>query len=175
MKVSRFDKSLIAYLMKKIDDYNVLAQSFRRVRDLLHTHELSDFGLRLLRNWCKDLKIYNTHTFDEIVTLVVGDPSTMDVGRDIIMKKYFVQLTRLHEIHRTFIPLQYLLLFPYAEDGYQDDIPIREAISASHIQKMNRIYLREFIAFRIQYKEIMFGNVVNSRRLFNNSRLIHTR
>jgi len=87
MKDSRFDKSLITNLMKIIDDHNVLAQSFRRVRDVLQTDEHSDFGLRLYRNRFKDPRIYNTPTSDEITTLVVGDLSTMDVGRDIIVKK----------------------------------------------------------------------------------------
>ena len=51
----------------------------------------------------------------------------MDVGRDIVVKKCSGELTRLHETHTTFIPLQYPLMFPYGEDGYQEDIPIRES------------------------------------------------
>jgi len=54
MKNSRYDKSLITNLMKMIDDNHVLAQSFRRVRDVLQTDEYSDFGLRLYRNRFKD-------------------------------------------------------------------------------------------------------------------------
>jgi len=50
MKNFRFDKSLIIDLMKTIYDHNVLAQSFRRVRDVLQTDEHFDFGLRLYRN-----------------------------------------------------------------------------------------------------------------------------
>jgi len=73
----------------------------------------------------------------------------MDVGRDIIVKISVRELTRIHETRTTFIPLQYLLLFPYGEDGYQEHIPIHEAITTSHITKRICISFREFIAFRI--------------------------
>ena len=57
-------------------------------------------------------------------------------------------------------------MFPYGKDGYQEHIPIREAITTSHIRKNIRISFKEFIAFRIQDRQIEFGNVVNSRRQF---------
>ena len=121
---SIFDKSLIEELKKMIDKHNVLAQTFRRVRDFIHDHEQSDFGLRLFRHRFKDPRVYNTPVADEVAALIVGDLSTLDVGRDIIVKKVSGQLTRLHETHTCFIPLQYPLIFPYGEDGYQEDIPI---------------------------------------------------
>ena len=65
-----------------------------------------------------------------------------------------------------FIPLQYPLIFPYGEDGYQEDIPIRDCQKYGQSRKRIRISLREFIAFRIQERKVEFGNVVNSRRLF---------
>ena len=116
---------MIEKLKSIIDKHNVLAQSFRRVRDLIHDDDRSDFGLRLFRHRCKDPRVYNTPIADEVATFIVGDLSTLDVGRDIIVKKVCGQLTRLHETHTFFIPLQYPLIFPYGEDGYQEDIPIR--------------------------------------------------
>jgi len=149
-----------------IDKHNVLAQTFRRVRDFIHDDEQSDFGLRLFRHRFKDPRVYNTPVVDEVAALIVGDLSTLDVGRDIIVKKVSGQLTRLHETHTCFIPLQYPLIFPYGEDGYQEDIPIRDCQKYGQSRKRIHISLREFIAFRIQDRKVEFGNVVNSRRLF---------
>ena len=112
-----------------IDNNNVLAKSFRRVRDLLLQSTKSDFTLRLFRGRNKDPRVYNTPSCDEIIALIVGDFDNLDVGRDIIVKKCSGELTRLHETHIAFIPLQYPLMFPYGEDGYQEDIPIRESHS----------------------------------------------
>jgi len=149
-----------------IDKHNVLAQTFRRVRDFIHDDDQSDFGLGLFRHRFKDPRVYNTAIGDEVATLVVGDLSTLDVGRDIIVKKVSGQLTRLHETHTYFIPLQYPLIFPYGEDGYQEDIPIRDCHKYGQSRKRIHISLREFIAFRIQDRKVEFGNVVNSHRLF---------
>jgi len=90
----------------------------------------------------------------------------LDVGRDIIFKKCSGELTRLHETHTAFIPLQYPLMFSYGEDGYQEDIPIRESHSKSKSRVTFRISLREFIAFRIQQRCIEYGNIVNACQLF---------
>ncbi len=166
MKNVTFDKSLIEDLTKMIDDNNVLAKTFRRVREFLHDDVNSDFALRLFRHRCKDPRVYNTPTTDEIAALIVGDMSNMEVGRDIIVKKYSGQMYRLHETHTTFIPLQYPLIFPFGEDGYQAQIPIRNFGSKSRERKRSRISLREFIAFRIQERNVEFGNIVHSRRLF---------
>jgi len=93
MKVPTFDKSLIADLAKMMDHHNVLAQSFRRNKDLLYINVHSDFGLKLFRHHCIKPRVYNTPTSDEITTLIVGDLSNMDVGRDFLVKKIFGQLT----------------------------------------------------------------------------------
>ena len=86
MKELKFDKSLIQDLTKMIDDNNVLAKSFRRVRDFVNYDVHSDFGLRLFRHRFKDPRVYNTPTNDEVAALIVGDMTNMDVGRDIIVK-----------------------------------------------------------------------------------------
>jgi len=72
-----------------IDKHNVLAQTFRRVRDFIHDDEQSDFELRLFRHRFKDPKVYNTPIANEVATLIIGDLSTLDVGRDIIVNKSF--------------------------------------------------------------------------------------
>jgi len=150
------DKSLVGDFIKMIDEYNVLAKSFRRVRDVSVQDTPSDFTLRLIRNRFKDPRVYNTPPSDEIVALIVGDFVNMDVGKDIIVNKYCGNLTRLHETHAAFIPLQYPLMFPYGEDGYQENIPIRERHRCSETRKIICVSLREFIAFRIQKRNCVW-------------------
>jgi len=115
----------------------------------------------------KDPRVYNTPSSNETVVLIVGDFSNMDVGRDIIVKKVCGDLSRLHETHTAFIPLQYPLMFPYGEDGYQENIPIRECHSGNASRKRICVSLREFIAFRIQERHCEFGNIVHACRLFS--------
>ena len=126
----------------------------------------SDSTLRLFRGRSKDQRVYNTPSCDKITALIVGDFGNLDVGRDIIVKKCYGELTRLHETHTAFIPLQYPLMFPFGKDGYQEDIPIRETHSKGKARVRVRISLSEFIAFRIQQSSWEFGNIINACRLF---------
>jgi len=52
------------------------------------------------------------------------------------------------------------------EDGYQEDISIRETYLKSKARVRVRIFLREFIAFRIQQRSSEFGNIVNACQFF---------
>lgn len=163
---NNLDKSLVEDLKKMIDEHNVLAQSFRSVRNHLSENQNQNFCLRLFRRRFGDARPYNLPTCNEVATLIVGDLDQMDPGRDIVLKKVNGELTRIHETHTAFIPLQYPLLFPYGEDGYRKDIQIRESVIEKGGRKRTRVTMREFIAFRIQERNDEYGNVVNSGRLF---------
>ena len=56
-------------------------------------------------------------------------------------------------------------MFSYEENGYQENILIRESHSKSQTRTKVHIYFREFIAFRIQQRPLVFGNIVNACRL----------
>lgn len=83
-----------------------------------------------------------------------------------MIKKVNGELTRIHETHTAFIPLQYPLLFLHGEDGYREDIKIRESVIEKGDRKRTRVTMREFIAFRVQERDVEYGNVLNSGRLF---------
>ncbi|XP_057415224.1 uncharacterized protein LOC130710087 [Lotus japonicus] len=120
------DISIVRDLKNMVDEHNKLAQSFRRVRDYLHENEGTQLSLRLFRSRGRDLRTYNLPTCDEVAALIVGDFNNEEVGRDIIVKTSDGMLQRIHETHTAFIPLQYPLMFPYGDDGYQEDIPYSE-------------------------------------------------
>ena len=165
-QTSNLDMSLVEDLKNTIDEHNVLAQSFRRVRDYFDQQQTTDVSLRLFRSRTRDARTYNTLTVDEVATLIVGDFDTSDNGRDIVMKKNEGQLQRIYETHFAFIPLQYYILFPFGEDDYQENMPIRTFISKRNRMKTIRVSLREFVAFRIQERQMECGNIVATRRLF---------
>lgn len=149
-----------------IDQHNVLAQSFRKVRDLSMEDQNINFCLRLMRSRSKDARLYNRPSCDEVAALIIGDYNNLERGRDIIVEKHGTGLERIHETQTTFIPLQYPLMFPYGEDGYQENIQYRESEDANQVRKRHRVSITEFIAFRIQERNNEFGNILNTRRLF---------
>ncbi|RAL48753.1 hypothetical protein DM860_001073 [Cuscuta australis] len=158
--------SLVEDLKNMIDEHNVLAQSFRRARDFMNSDPTSNVSLRLLRSRARDSRNYNIPTVDEVVALVVGDFNSSNEERDIIVTKRNGFLQKIHETHTAFIPLQYPLLFPFGEDGYQENIPIRESFWVNKEVKRPRILVREFVAFRLHERENDGGILLNAQRLY---------
>lgn len=120
--------------------------------------ETTNSSLRLFRNRAKDARIYSLPSSNGDAALIVGDFSSMEAKRDLVVKKMYGDLYRIHETHTAYLPLQYPMIFPCGEDGYQNDIPIRDSIDGQKSRQRKRVALREFIAFRIQERDVEFGN-----------------
>lgn len=88
---------MVQDLIKIVDQHNALARSFRGVKDFFKQHDTTYFYLRLFRNRCKDARVYNLPTSDEVETLIVGDLESLDIRKDIIEKKVSREFIRLHE------------------------------------------------------------------------------
>ncbi|GAU50222.1 hypothetical protein TSUD_409010 [Trifolium subterraneum] len=102
---------------------NPLAQAYRKVRDAIVSSNHSHLSLRLYRKRSNDSRMHNIPTADEVAGLIVGDFEDSDIGRDVIINERNFGLTRIHETHVLFLPLQYPLLFPRGENGWEPDIP----------------------------------------------------
>ncbi|KAL1364583.1 hypothetical protein AAHE18_03G226700 [Arachis hypogaea] len=165
-QTSEMDKELIIELLQMIDTHNVIAQSFRRVREFYQCHPSEIFSLKLYSHRKVDRRNYNTPSCDEVAALIVGDFDSSDHGRDIIVRSTAGQLQRIYETHALYWPLQYPLLFPYGEDGYQLNIPYRGQQEGYVPGRRTRVSLREFICFHLQIREQEDGIIHKCRRLF---------
>lgn len=152
--------------MKMIDEHNAYSKKFRQVRDYAEANPDVKFCLRLMRHNYSNSRTDNLPSCDEVAALIIGDESLIEKGRDIIVKHRSGDFERLHETHDAFIPLQYPLIFPYGERGYQEDMKIKQRQGHERSESRQRVTLREFIAFRIQERDVEFGNIVKARRLF---------
>ncbi|KAI3834855.1 hypothetical protein MKW98_015968, partial [Papaver atlanticum] len=68
-----------------------------------------------------DPRCYNLPTTDEIAVILPEDGETINSGpRDIILHlKGSRALHRINECHPAYLPLHYILLFPYGELGWE--------------------------------------------------------
>ncbi|KAH1110930.1 hypothetical protein GYH30_009646 [Glycine max] len=90
-------------------------------RDKLADTQVDNVKLRLIATCEKDGRTYNLPNVSEVAALIVGDFDP-DSRRDIIVETQNGELQRIHELHSSYLGLQYPLLFPYGEDGYRPDI-----------------------------------------------------
>ncbi|XP_057450047.1 uncharacterized protein LOC130741224 isoform X3 [Lotus japonicus] len=159
------NSDLVVELMAMVDEFNVLAKSFRRVRDHVQEANSNQVALRLFRHRVNDPKTYNLPTVDEVAALIVEDFDTSDCGRDIILRTSSGNLQRIYDTHSSFLPLQYPLIFPYGEEGFSDEIGFDGINYDSSIYKRTTISLREWVAFRLQERQFECKRITLSRRL----------
>ncbi|KAL5179993.1 Replication factor A protein 1 [Glycine soja] len=109
---------IVSSLSHMLDEHYSHAKSFRMTRDRLADDEVDNIKLQLIAARGKDGRVYNMPNVPEIAALIVGDfhPGSK---RDIIVETQNGELQRIHELHPSYLPLQYPILFPYGEDGYR--------------------------------------------------------
>ncbi|XP_075099170.1 uncharacterized protein LOC107776958 [Nicotiana tabacum] len=151
-------------LRQMLDENNVLAKSFRMVRDQFQTDGTSNVRLRLIGKRGSDGRRYNLPTVSEVAALIVGDFEQTRSDRDITVKSQSGQLQRINELNAAYLGLQYPLLFPYGEDGYREDIPLNDIDDSAGGRKC--VSTREYLSYKIQERKDEVPSIVSARRLF---------
>ncbi|CAN1250928.1 ATP-dependent DNA helicase PIF1 [Linum perenne] len=105
-----------------LDEYNVLTQSFRRVRDALQLPENENLRLRISGSRVENDRRYELPTGTDLAGLIPGDFEPDHGDRDIIVSNKSTGLTRITSLNPLFDSLHFPLLFPYGNDGYHEMI-----------------------------------------------------
>lgn len=149
-----------------IDKNNELAKWFRVARDRFLCEPQKHFKLRLLSSRETDGRTYNLPSASEVAALIVGDFNEDAIYRDIILEHKDGKLKRINELHPSYLPLQYPLLFPYGEDGYRLQIKYRDFEQSWNIIRKD-VTMREFFAYRLQQRNSEFCTILLARRLLH--------
>ncbi|KAG2596891.1 hypothetical protein PVAP13_5KG209907 [Panicum virgatum] len=108
---------IIRGLQKMLDEHNPLVKIFRHARDLLEEHGNIDISIRIIGANKGDPIQYEMPHPEELAMLIV----------DIIVTNRSRGLQRISIFHPAYLSLQYPLLFPYGERGYQLGICYHDA------------------------------------------------
>ncbi|KAL5133849.1 hypothetical protein HKD37_03G007113 [Glycine soja] len=164
IQYSGIQNHIVSTLSHMLDQHNSHAKSFRMARDRLVGDQANNIKLQLIAARGKDGRVYNMPNVPKIAALIVGDfhPGSK---RDIIVETQNGELQRIHELHPSYLPLQYPLLFLYGEDGYRAYI-LHRCTSSSKKRKQNRLTMREWFAYRLQSRSNEAQTLLHSRKLF---------
>jgi len=113
-------------LQKRLDECNPLVKVFRHARDLLEEHRGIDVSIRIIGAKKGDQIQYKMPHPKELAMLIVGDMTLENYKRDIIVSTRTKTLQHISIFHPAHMPLQYPLLFPYGERGFQLGIEYHE-------------------------------------------------
>ncbi|XP_028784301.1 uncharacterized protein LOC114740311 [Neltuma alba] len=163
---SSVDISLVQMLQNMLDEHNKLVKVFRRAHDYIHAHEGQTIKIRLMHRRGRNVRQYDMPTSEnEIAALIVGDIGSIEYGRDIIVQYKTGLLHRIHENHPDFLPLQYPLLFPYGEGGYDEKIP-HVVRGEAPVAKITYVSMREYFAYMIQDRNTEYSSILHGGKLF---------
>ncbi|XP_028801522.1 uncharacterized protein LOC114756750 [Neltuma alba] len=149
-----------------LDEHNKLVKVFRRARDYIHAHEGQTIKIRLMHRRGRNVRQYDMPTSEnEIAALIVEDIRSTEYGRDIIVQYKTGLLHKIHENHPDFLPLQYPLLFPYGEGGYDEKIP-HVVRGEAPVAKITYVSMREYFAYMIQDRNTEYSSILHGGKLF---------
>lgn len=131
---------------------------------MLHRSNDTPLHLCLLSSRKTDGQVFNTPTASEVAVLVVGEFDNSFTVRDIIVEEQSGKPRRINELHTSYLPLQYPLLFCYGEDGYRDDVPHR-IIGSFDSKSTKMVSMREFFCFRLMTRKNECSTILHSSRL----------
>ncbi|RCV17669.1 hypothetical protein SETIT_3G238100v2 [Setaria italica] len=134
---------IVNELKKMLDNCNPLVKVFRHARDLLEQHRGIYVSIHILgADKGGPIQYEMPHT-EELAMLIVGDLSLENNKRDIIVSNRNKGLQRISIFHPAYMPLQYPLLFPYGERGFQLGINYYEEAT---------INMHEFFKYHVHYR-----------------------
>lgn len=148
-----------------LDICNPLVKTYRMVRDRCHVLNEENVKLRLIGTRQTDGRTHNLPIVSEVAAIVFGDFDGSFDNRDIIVEMKNGVLKRINEQHPSYLPHQYPLLFPYAEDGYRVGIAHR-GITDTKSCSRSTLTMREFFSYLIQQRVSQFSLLLNARKLF---------
>lgn len=131
---TNLDDAIIEGLRAILDEVNPYVKYFRTIMDRVGGNLTCDLSLTIISNRGKDARRYNRPSADEVAPLIVGEKSSTHSNRDIILQKSSESLQKLRELHPSYMPLQYPLIFPYSEDGWHVNISYSQSSSSTDLK-----------------------------------------
>lgn len=162
---NNLDSQIINDVKNLLDDCNPLVKTYRLARDRLNQTGEMNLSIRLISARPKDGRTHGLPTAPEVAAIIVGDIDNSFDKRDIIVETQTGRLIRISELHPLYLPLQYPLIFPKAEDGYRLGIKHRGLKDDDEGFRTN-VTMREFFAYKIQDRNDVYSLLLNARRLF---------
>jgi hypothetical protein len=120
---SDLDPEIVAALIDMLNTYNPLVQTYRMAKERIEGNEDEHVAIRIIGPSPDDGPQFSLPTTSELAGLIDGEFTANTPSRDIVVHNKTDGLQQVSFLHPAFMPLQYPLLFPYAERGFQLNVP----------------------------------------------------
>ncbi|XP_050380064.1 uncharacterized protein LOC126797485 [Argentina anserina] len=162
---SKIELNIVVALIEMFDRLSELTKTYRAIRDRFQSDSLPSLNMTILAPQSRDNKQYERPTNDEIGGLVVGDIGEFDSNKDIIVQSTDGNLRRISKIHPKYMSLQYPILYPYGEDGFDINL-LLEPVVGKEDKEPDKMSMRSFITYYLHDRNNSMNTVLKGGRLF---------
>lgn len=182
------DRATMDGLQRMLNSSHPYVTIYRHAYQVLNGYNASnDVQVRLRLQPGHDPRRYNLPSADE-VAVILPDREAGSHPRDIILRRVNNTLQRISELHPSYAPLQYPLLFPHGEPGWYPEMKLQETDLQQHERRQTRARQREeeepqegeqedgddgrrltitrFVAHLLHYRPGFFSTLLSGGRLF---------
>uniref|UniRef100_A0A1I8G3D4 ATP-dependent DNA helicase n=1 Tax=Macrostomum lignano TaxID=282301 RepID=A0A1I8G3D4_9PLAT len=160
---------LLELLQTLLHECNVYVRSLKAAAERISQDpELGDARIVIhpdRRPSGEHIRRYNLPTANEVGILIVEDNEDAPASRDVVIQLRGGGSQRITETHRSYDPLEYVLLFPNGEDGWHPELRISNGKKLTPM----KYYASEIMVRAGQFSVLHYG-----RRLFQQY-LVHDR
>jgi hypothetical protein len=146
------DKIIVEGLQEMLNVNNSLVKKFRIAKEILKENEFADIAIRIIAPTETDGPQFNLPSSDDLACLVFGEITLEAPSRDIIIRHRDTRLQRISSLHPAYMALQYPLLFPYGERGFQLGVKYIR-VDETNTAKRQNMTMQDFYCFCSHYKE----------------------
>ncbi|XP_028077475.1 uncharacterized protein LOC114279434 [Camellia sinensis] len=112
-----------------------------------------------------DRRRYNLPTADEIAIVIPGDGTEVTGMRDVVLHlQGNNELMQINECHPVYLPLHYVLLFPYGELGWEPELKLWDV---KHDRpSTDRLTQMDFYSYRLFERSTEYSTILRGGKLF---------
>ena len=164
-RYAEIDKNLVNSLQSMLHRINCYIRDFKTVFNRVNVNAQNDYKVvihsdRVPVNSHRGR--FNAPTTSEIALVSIGEQTSL---RDIVVRFKNDQLKTIDELHRSYDPMQYPLMFCYGEDGYNLNLKQINPVTKEPLNK--KLTPRSYYAYRIMIRDKDFNRLSYFRPLFS--------
>ncbi|KAL3622578.1 hypothetical protein CASFOL_033989 [Castilleja foliolosa] len=151
--------AIVSSLIHTLNSCNEYVRLFKSAADFCDTSAIRDFSVRLFNN-VGDRR-YEPPASGTLGGIVFAEDSNAS-NYDIVVHNKDGPPHRVSKLHPSYIPLQYPLLFPYAEPGWSPQLRLHSICDG----KRKNLTVNMYYSFQIHNRDGMYSLLLNGGRLF---------
>ena len=145
--MQNLDVTILQNLQDMLNTVNPYIQVFRQAWDIIQASEVSDLSMVIHSDRTRNLHRYGTLTSSDVAALMIGDGCDIEPSnRDILLSKCEGDIQKISELHPSYDPLYYVLLFPKGDDGWHINLPLIGS------RRRKRVIQMQFYSYRLQIR-----------------------